>query len=273
MSDFFQENKAMKKIISVILAVCLGFSAVITAGARLLGDVNKDGEVNSSDALEILTYTVGKNDGLDLKISDVDADGKIDSGDALVILQISVGSYPGELTVEDEKKNLKEELVDPVLKTRRYKLSTEITSDGKAVPADITVRGSDICCEMKDSTYRFRLLILDGKTYLVLPDLKLYSPMEISADGLSSVSPTECTFVKSENKKIDGKDYILETYSVSDGSTSVYYFSNNKWVRTDTTDVQGNTKVQNITGLTGDIDESLFSFKGMKKVDLSKYIK
>ena len=55
-----------------------------------LGDVNKDGNVNSSDALIVLQYSVGLA-SLDTSLGDVSKDGSVNSKDALMILQYSVG--------------------------------------------------------------------------------------------------------------------------------------------------------------------------------------
>lgn len=62
-------------------------------GSASLGDVNKDGKINSADSLMVLQYAVG---GLTLTaeqqtLADVTKDKKINSLDALKILQYSVG--------------------------------------------------------------------------------------------------------------------------------------------------------------------------------------
>lgn len=58
------------------------------------GDVNKDGKINSTDALVVLQYSVG-NTNLSSEqktLADVNKDNKINSNDALKILQYSVGT-------------------------------------------------------------------------------------------------------------------------------------------------------------------------------------
>ena len=55
-----------------------------------LGDINHDGNVNSSDALLILQYSVGLT-AIDTNLGDVNYDGNVNSADALMILQYSVG--------------------------------------------------------------------------------------------------------------------------------------------------------------------------------------
>ncbi len=59
----------------------------------LLGDVNGNGAVNSTDARLVLQYTVKKIDQtkLNLAAADVDGNGRVDSTDARLILQFTVG--------------------------------------------------------------------------------------------------------------------------------------------------------------------------------------
>lgn len=82
----------MKKLISFILTVIVAMSVCVLAYAKDVGDINGDSKVNSSDALLVLQYAVGKIKNIDTKAADVTGDGKINSSDALRILQISVGT-------------------------------------------------------------------------------------------------------------------------------------------------------------------------------------
>ena len=68
------------------------------------GDVNSDSKTNSSDALLILQYSVGKITEIDATYADANHDGRINSSDALIALQISVGNYNGDLwfNIEDD---------------------------------------------------------------------------------------------------------------------------------------------------------------------------
>jgi hypothetical protein len=58
------------------------------------GDINNDGSVNSSDALLVIEYSVGKVQLTDeqLKAADVNGNGKINSEDALHILKVATGA-------------------------------------------------------------------------------------------------------------------------------------------------------------------------------------
>lgn len=82
----------MKKFISFLLAAIVAMSVCVFTYAKSTGDINGDSKVNSSDALLVLQYAVGKIKNIDTKAADVTGDGKINSSDALLILQISVGA-------------------------------------------------------------------------------------------------------------------------------------------------------------------------------------
>ena len=60
---------------------------------RIIGDLDGDGEITSSDALFVLRVSVGiENEDERIKsVSDVDSDSQITSSDALAILRHSVG--------------------------------------------------------------------------------------------------------------------------------------------------------------------------------------
>jgi len=60
--------------------------------AGLLGDVNKDGKVNSRDAVAILRHLIKlPNNVFDITVADVNGDGKVNSRDAVQILRTLIG--------------------------------------------------------------------------------------------------------------------------------------------------------------------------------------
>lgn len=64
-----------------------------TTSAEVKGDVNGDGIVNSTDALQVLQFSVGKSNltGSKKTAADVDGNGTVNSSDALTMLCYSVG--------------------------------------------------------------------------------------------------------------------------------------------------------------------------------------
>lgn len=85
----------IKKMMAVITSLCMTFLAVIPVNAGAvsdMGDVDSNGAVTSSDALEILNNVTLLKAFTDeqIKASDIDGDGKVTSKDALAVLQYVV---------------------------------------------------------------------------------------------------------------------------------------------------------------------------------------
>ncbi|MDR2533096.1 MAG: dockerin type I repeat-containing protein [Oscillospiraceae bacterium] len=91
----------MKKLVSLTLVITIVLSLSIIAGATQvepysLGDVNGDGFIDSSDALEILKYEIGLPNVIEgnpraLAAADIFGNGVVDSRVALEILKLEIG--------------------------------------------------------------------------------------------------------------------------------------------------------------------------------------
>ena len=101
---------ALKTIISVLLSVMVSSCGVFSASAddnRIIGDIDKDGEITCNDALKILRHSTGLDllGDDDIPYADVDGDKAVTSGDALYVLKgyshITAPKlvFPEELTV------------------------------------------------------------------------------------------------------------------------------------------------------------------------------
>lgn len=88
-------KKAISGILSLVIAASAAVSLSISGSAKDIahGDVNGDSFVNSSDALAVLSYSVGKREftSEEFQRAEVTADGQVNSSDALDILRYSVG--------------------------------------------------------------------------------------------------------------------------------------------------------------------------------------
>ncbi len=96
-------NKMFSRGLSVALALLIAVGCMLSSSAvsGKYGDLNNDGKVNSSDALDVLKHSVGTKllTGDNLVLGDVNADSFINSADALLVLQFAVGkisSFPAE---------------------------------------------------------------------------------------------------------------------------------------------------------------------------------
>ena len=262
----------MKKFISILLSAILAVSALgITASARLLGDVDGSKNTNSLDALKILMYSVGKIDTIDEKAADVNCDGKVNSLDALTVLRVCVGTYEGPTEVD-----LKPEVIDPIMKTGKFTLGTVVdTVDEKgnsvSIPSTVMVSGNNICTSMKYSGMNIRLLVLNGKVYMIMPDLKVY--VEMRKEDLGGLDfgnmnfDDNQTYAGSFFSTYNGKTCTVDTYRSEDGSLTDYYFLDGKWAM-----LNGHSeKPENsrtITDFKAGVNESYFSLKGLIKFNI-----
>lgn len=263
----------MKRILSILLSAILAVSVFgISASARLLGDVDGDKKTNPIDALTILRYSVGLTDTIDEKLADVNSDGTVNSADALVVLRMCVGLYTGPTEVD-----LKPEIIDPILKTGKFTLSTivdTVDEDGKpmTVPTTIMVDGKNLCVTMKAQGVNARLLVLNGKTYMVIPDLKVYldmSDQDIGDFDFSDISiGTDQPYAGSSFVTESGKKYTVDSYKSADGTVSNYYFLNGKWTKLVTVS-DDTTETQEIVEFKAGVDSSYFSLKGLIQIDPS----
>lgn len=94
-----------RRILSLALAGIMVFAVLPLNGAAktyILGDVDGNGKVDSSDALTVLRYSVGAIKSVDTKSADITKDGKVNSSDALAILQTAVGIKAVQKITEEE---------------------------------------------------------------------------------------------------------------------------------------------------------------------------
>ncbi len=267
----------MKRFISLMLAVVLIFSFAVSASARLVGDVDSSGKVNSTDALITLRHAVDNSIEINEKFADVNGDKIINSTDALIILKISVGTYNGDLEVDDELvTSYLTDVLHPIMGTGEYTIITELVIDGEATDATLMAKGDDICIEMVVEGKTARILLLDGKNYIVFPDFMsipllgsvgVYDEIDIDVD-FSMTDSLTATYIKSEYVTVDGVEYICESYDISNGATSQYYFKDGKWTMYGTLK-DGETSCQKIKSYKKGVNKSAFSLDGLTRVDLS----
>jgi hypothetical protein len=84
-----------------VMTYCIVYVLGEVEPEGLLGDVNGDGEVNTTDAKLVMQYDLGLIDetGLDLSVADVNGDGAVNTTDAKLIMQLDLGlidKFPAE---------------------------------------------------------------------------------------------------------------------------------------------------------------------------------
>lgn len=117
----------MKKIIALFLAIILIVGATVFCYAKeIYGDIDKNGVVNSSDALKILQYSVGSLKNINFNLADINHDLKVNSSDSLLVLQISVGQRKPE-TVSSSSTTTKKTTTKTTTKAAT-KITTKTTT-------------------------------------------------------------------------------------------------------------------------------------------------
>lgn len=275
----------MKKILSILLSALLAVSVLgISASARTLGDVDGNKKANAADALKILQYTVGTLDTIDKKLADVNCDGTVNSADALIVLRVCVGTYEGPTEVD-----LKPEVIDPIMKTGKFTLGMVVDTvdkEGKptSVPTTMMVNGKNSCVAMTinigGKKLNARVLFLDKKIYFVFPDSKVYTEIKENSFGDINLNDLNLgnmkfddssTYAGSFYSTYNGKTYTVDSYKSADGSVIDYYFLDGKWA------MMGNhsakpEEAKKITSFKAGVDESYFSLKELRQIDLDKLI-
>jgi 2',3'-cyclic-nucleotide 2'-phosphodiesterase (5'-nucleotidase family) len=131
------------------------------------------------------------------------------------------------------------------------------------------VDGKNMCVSLKVQGVNTRMLVLNGKTYMVLPDRLLYC--EVPEDTASDLDFSNLdygsnqTFKGSRYVTENGKTYTVDSYKKADGTTNDYYFLNGKWVRIVDEPGTKNEDTQEITEFKSGVTASYFSLSGLIK--------
>ena len=214
----------MKKFISVFSAVSLAAAMTVGASAATLGDVNKDGAINSADALGVLQYSVGiENKGFDRESADVNGDGTINSSDALKILKVSVGleSFTIDLDpTEDPTKYSKAQIVD------YYNNTIKNTAKVARLTVTKTENVSIIVDTMKPDSDALKKIVNEN---ILAKYAKPSTESKSFTNGASSdktkasdylpKSKLEAAGVKTANVVKSGSNYILTIVTIDEKTT------------------------------------------------------
>lgn len=156
----------------------------------------------------------------------------------------NTGSSSNDLLDEGSKTgktNLKETVIDPVMKTGTFTVECNLIADSVSMPTTLAFKGNDFSFTVKMSGIDFRVFSNNGKYYLALPSLGRYGEIDKSTFGdfssSSEIMNKKATYVKSTKVKNGSETYTCEEYKTSDGTTVKYYFnSKNEWKRWETVD-------------------------------------
>lgn len=260
----------MKKLISFVFALALIGLFAVCAQARSVGDVDKNGLVNSIDALKVLNYAVGLEKDIDTKTADVNLDGTINSNDALIVLQTAVGLLD---EIKDcETPVCKTTYLDPIFKTEKYTIEmNSVYYNGET----IIINGSNAADVIDTKWFKEISLYKNGKNYNILPEHKKYAELPTQnniADNFKKYL-TNLTYVGTTVGTLNQKTYRCEIFKSSDDCICKFYFSGTNWEYLIVTDSTGKSNVMasQIRSFSGSVDEALFSLNGYEKMDIDSF--
>lgn len=200
-----------KKLVSVAITAVIAFSFMTTAFAAYYGDLNGDGNVNSTDALLVLKYSVGAVAEIDSKIADVNSDGKVNSTDALAILRISVGQGQPE-EIPEEKPSAPSSMEEIV---EFYNNAVNKVIDEKA---GYTKQRTTTVSEMNGGALLKIQLVVDMINEFLGVGTTEYLNAKGNANYLSKASLAK-TDIKSATCEQIGETYTV-TLNLTDGNSS-----------------------------------------------------
>ncbi len=121
-----------------------------------------------------------------------------------------------------------------------------------------------------------------GTWYIVVDQIKKYSPMPADMIGDMNVEELTKDFAKGDSstvytkstETINGETYECESCVDSNGNTTKYYFKGDALVRSDSISPSGEVSTTEFQEISGNVDESIFEIPaGYAKFDISWLLK
>lgn len=169
--------------------------------------------------------------------------------------------------VRDKAREQYMKIVEGETFTMDMVMKTNTNGEEMALPIVAVRDGNNLFLETampvdgSKGAMRLQFLILDGKAYTVIPQMRAYMevPKEtIDQMGLGDIVAEEAKdnseYVESGEVKINGKTYICDVYK-SEDSTIKYYFLNGELKRIETISGE-NTAIMEINSLSDKADKS-----------------
>ncbi|MGN0573218.1 MAG: hypothetical protein ACI4IX_04695 [Acutalibacteraceae bacterium] len=169
--------------------------------------------------------------------------------------------------VRDEARAEYMEIVEGETFTMDMVMKTNTNGEEMAIPVLAVRDGDNLFLETSmpvsesNGSMRFQFLILDGKAYMVIPQMRAY--MEVPKETIDEMAfgdlvneevQDNSEYVESGEVKINGKTYICDVYKAED-STVKYYFLDGELKRIETISGE-DTAIMEINSLSAKADKT-----------------
>ncbi len=178
-----------------------------------------------------------------------------------------------------EKKTYLADKYNKLLESGTYFMEFSTTDEEMEGPVTVAVKNGNIYMKTKLENLNCQMIYIKDKDslYVVMTDYHIYCKMpssmmeELDMSGLTSAGISESVKVTVANVTIGGKDCVSETYTMKDGSVTIYYFYNEELVRIDQIEADGTSSVMSISAISSKVDDSLFQVpRGYVPFNLSR---
>lgn len=180
-----------------------------------------------------------------------------------------------------KKTTLWEDLVKKSLSDGKFTIEMSIKSGDEDMPMKLVFDKDRMYASVTSSGIDMGILMMDNKTYLLLPNLftaKVYmeydeaGSMDELFDSFGDMTDSGAEYIGSSKVKDGGKTLTCEEYKNKDGATVKYYFDGKDWVRYELIDGD-DIVIYTIKSVSDKVDDSVFSLKGYTKMDTDKLAK
>lgn len=189
----------------------------------------------------------------------------------------STGSSTTKPATTEPKEEYLAEKYKTLFQSQTYYVEFTTEDDLAPDPVTMAVKNGNIYMKTKFEDMDCTMLYQKKKDsiYIVLSDYHVYCKMPSSMlddlDMSSFGDTSEVKDIEVSDVTLGNRDCRCETYTLSDGTVSSYYFYNGELVRLDQFSTDGETSIMNITKISSAVDDSLFELpKGYIPVNLSK---
>lgn len=249
----------LKKLLAVLLSLCIFACAAAYAAANTLGDVDGDGQISAADARLCLRQAVGletyANGSAEFTACDATGDGNVTAEDARLILRAAVGleDLGGEQGMQPDYTANNEY---DILRGDTFYFSGTMTDSAGVYPVETAMAPNLIYMRTNMDGMPMAIQVLDGDVYMIAPEKNKYhkltkaemSMLELNVNditgnaGFSDLPPLSAADTVIDGMMDGTTSCKVYTFIGSNGRRQVYMqgdkllgmdMFNNNWIRTE----------------------------------------
>lgn len=168
-------------------------------------------------------------------------------------------------------------LVNSITSKNAIFLDGSMPMEGQNVAMKVYIKGDKFAAEMKMGATNIRVIYGKDGVKMLFPSLKYYITMPAESVGpmdtqemmgmLDKMASDELKYVETTSVKLDGKNYVCETYKDGVNTNKYYFDSNDNLKRMEVIDSTGASEVTNFNEFSANVPDSIFTVpSGYKEI-------